>query len=70
MEKFIMKEPFITIGQFLKVKGFISSGGEAKFFLCEQDVFINGDKITQRGKKIYPHDLVSVNGMKYKMLYD
>jgi len=70
MKKFMMKTPFITIGQLLKAEDFIGSGGEAKFFLYDNDVFINGEKTHQRGKKIYPDDLVKIEDIVYKMIYD
>jgi ribosome-associated protein len=70
MKKFMMKTPFITIGQLLKAEDFINSGGEAKFFLYDNEVFINGEKTSQRGKKIYPDDLVKIENIVYKMIYD
>ena len=36
----IFKEP-ITLGQFLKFSGLISTGGEVKIFLEESDIFVN-----------------------------
>lgn len=70
MKKFMLNGPFMTLGQFLKANDYISSGGEAKFFLYSNDVFLNGEKITQRGKKLYHDDLVKVENDVYKILYD
>ena len=66
----MLNGPFITLGQFLKVNDYINSGGEAKFFLCNHDVLLNGEKITQRGKKLYHDDFVKVESDIYKIIYD
>lgn len=60
MNKFTIKGTYITLGQLLKATGLIGSGGEAKFFLLDNAVFLNGERRTERGKKIYPGDVVSV----------
>ena len=43
----------------------ISSGGQAKYFLAENDVYFNGEKETRRGKKLRPGDVIKVNGEEY-----
>lgn len=53
---------YITLGQFLKLTDFISNGGEAKFFLEETEVFVNGEAEMRRGRKLYPNDVVSIDG--------
>lgn len=40
----------ITLGQFLKTEGIIESGGQAKWFLQDVEVLINGSRETRRGK--------------------
>ena len=50
-----LKTDYITLGQLLKIVDIISSGGQAKWFLQENDVLING-----RGRKLYPNDLVEI----------
>ena len=37
-----IKEEFVRLGQFLKICDLISSGGEAKIFLKENEIFVNG----------------------------
>lgn len=56
---------FITLTQLLKIEDFISSGGEAKFFLSKNKVFINGELDTRRGKKLYVGDEVKVLGKTF-----
>ena len=40
----------ITLGQFLKNEGVIGTGGQAKWFLQDEEVLINGERETRRGK--------------------
>lgn len=58
---------YITLQQFLKLKDIISSGGEAKFFLAENDVRVNDETEKRRGRKLYPGDVVTVKGRKFEI---
>ena len=58
---------FITLGQFLKVADIISSGGEAKSFLAENIVLINGEEDRRRGRKLYKDDIVEIDRKQYKI---
>jgi ribosome-associated protein YbcJ (S4-like RNA binding protein) len=62
MNTFQSNRPVLTLGQFLKVQGLIGSGGEAKFFLTEHNVTINGVRRTERGAKLVDGDTVKVDG--------
>lgn len=59
------KSPYITLTQFLKLNGFASTGGQAKYLVKELDITVNGIKEDRRGKKLYPGDIVIVNGRKF-----
>ena len=48
----------ITLGQFLKTEGIIESGGQAKWFLQDYEVLINGERETRRGKKLANQDRI------------
>ena len=48
----------ITLGQFLKTGGIIESGGQAKWFLQDVEVLINGERETRRGKKLANQDRI------------
>lgn len=48
----------ITLGQFLKTEGIIESGGQAKWFLQDYDVLLNGERETRRGKKLADQDRI------------
>jgi ribosome-associated protein len=52
---------YITLGQMLKLADVISFGGEAKAFLAEYSVFVNGEQDQRRGRKLYPGDSITVH---------
>lgn len=58
---------FITLQQFLKMNDIISSGGEAKFFIKENSILVNGEEEDRRGRKLYPGDEVRVNGKRHRI---
>ncbi|QOY37391.1 S4 domain-containing protein YaaA [Anaerobacillus isosaccharinicus] len=51
---------FITLGQFLKEVGIIDTGGMAKWFLSEHEVYLNNELENRRGKKLYNDDVISI----------
>ncbi|UOE94145.1 S4 domain-containing protein YaaA [Alkalihalobacillus sp. LMS39] len=55
----ISKE-YITLGQLLKEVGLIDTGGQAKWFLDEYKVFLNGEQEQRRGKKLYSGDRIEI----------
>ncbi len=52
----------ITLGQFMKVAGVASTGGEAKYLVASGEVRVNGVVETQRGRKLRPGDIVEGAG--------
>ena len=54
----VIVEGEITLGQFLKREGIIESGGQAKWFLQDYDVLLNGERETRRGKKLADQDRI------------
>ena len=51
-------EEYITLGVLLKVAGVIDTGGQAKFFLSENVVLVNGEEENRRGRKLYHGDVI------------
>ena len=49
---------YVTLGQLLKIANVIGSGGEAKLYLTETVVMVNGEPEPRRGRKLRPGDLV------------
>ena len=64
-EKVRINEDYITLGQFLKFTSIISNGSHAKFFLSENEVYVNGELENRRGRKLYPGYNVVVFGVVY-----
>ena len=46
----------ITLGQLLQEAGVINTGGMAKWFLSEYEVYVNGELEDRRGRKLYNQD--------------
>ena len=58
---------YITLAQFLKLADLITNGGEAKFFLAENEVKVNGEIDNRRGRKLRDGDQVEVLGKTYQI---
>ena len=52
---------FIKLDQLLKFSGIADSGSTAKNIVLDGIVKVNGEVCLQRGKKIYPDDVVIVD---------
>ena len=50
----MIKSEYIKLGQFLKYNNIVQSGAEAKNYLDENNVLINGEQENRRGRKLYP----------------
>ena len=57
-----INDEFIKLGQAMKLAGFVSSGVEAKIFIQDGLVKVNGEMETRRGKKMYPDDVFEYDG--------
>ena len=65
MKELKINTEFITLQQFLKIENIISSGGEAKYFLAENEVYVNEELENRRGRKLYPGYSIKVFGKEY-----
>jgi ribosome-associated protein len=54
----------IRLGQLLKLAGLVGAGGEAKELLAAEEVRVNGEVETRRGRQLHPGDEVSVSGAR------
>jgi ribosome-associated protein len=61
MKKVQITSEYITLGQLLKFAGVISNGGEAKFYLAENQILVNQAEDNRRGRKLYPGDSIDIN---------
>jgi ribosome-associated protein len=58
----------IKLDQFLKWAGIASLGSEAKFYINNGDIKLNGVVETQRGKKLVKGDIIEFNNESYKIV--
>ncbi|BDR59742.1 S4 domain-containing protein YaaA [Lactobacillus xylocopicola] len=61
-----VKGEYITLSQFLKEESIISSGGQAKWYLQDNPVLLNGVAENRRGKKLRPGDQVKIDQEVYE----
>ena len=63
-----IKDEYIKLGQLLKLSGMADSGLEAKIEIVNGNVKLNGNVEIQRGKKVFPGDVVECKGEKIKLI--
>lgn len=66
-KKISINTEFIKLDSLLKLIGEVSTGGQAKLMIQNKEVLLNGEICTLRGKKIYPGDVVMINGNLYSV---
>ncbi len=60
---------YIALGQFIKLANVLESGGMVKACLQEEGVLVNQEREHRRGRKLYPGDIVDVEGIgSYKVI--
>ena len=62
MEKVIIRDDFIKLGQAMKLAGMVGSGVDAKMLIQDGQVEVNGEVGYQRGKKLHDGDEVTFQG--------
>ena len=60
-------ENYITLNVLLKYTNIISTGGEAKYYLQNHEVLVNDILENRRGRKLYPGDIVKVEGKEFEI---
>ena len=58
---------YIKLQDFLKFCNAVESGGMAKNFIVNEEVEVNGEVCTQRGKKLRPGDVVTFLGNRWRV---
>ena len=59
---------FIKLDAFMKFAGMVYTGGDAKGFVQDGSVKVNGEVCTMRGKKLRSGDVVSFNGDDFRVV--
>ncbi|MBQ9867427.1 MAG: RNA-binding S4 domain-containing protein [Lachnospiraceae bacterium] len=57
-----IKDEYIKLGQAMKLANMVSDGVEAKYAILNEEVKVNKEVCTQRGKKLYKGDEFSYKG--------
>ena len=61
----VISTEFIKLQDAMKFANVVYSGGEAKQLILDQQVTVNGEVCTMRGKKLYPGDRFGFDGAEY-----
>ena len=65
MTEISINTEFIKLDAFLKFAGCVGTGGEAKVYIADGRVSVNGENCTMRGKKLRGGDTVTFAGKTY-----
>ena len=58
-------ESFITLGILLKITGIIDTGGQAKIYLMDNAVLVNGEEENRRGRKLFHGDSIQIQDQTF-----
>ena len=64
-ERLSIQTEFIKLESAMKLANVIPSGGTAKLEIQDGNVLVNGEVCTMRGKKLYPGDKFTFDGITY-----
>lgn len=62
-----IKTEYIELQQLLKMEDLISSGGQAKYFLAQEEVFVNNQREERRGRKLRSGDIIRIGNDEYQI---
>ena len=65
MKKIKIKDEYITLGQFLKFAGCVSSGIDGKMVIKDGLVLVNDEVEVRRGKKLRAGDRINFDGEEF-----
>jgi ribosome-associated protein len=68
MKKIYIEPPYIKLEQALKLAALVSSGGEAKILIQNNEVAVNAKICTQRGKKLFGGDKILFQAEEYEVV--
>jgi ribosome-associated protein len=62
-----IKDEMIRLGQFLKLANLVESGSDAKPVLADEQVSVNGEVETRRGRQLVAGDVVTLAGQSARV---
>ena len=69
METITITTEYIKLQDLLKFAAAVDTGGEAKLRILNEEVTVNGEVCTMRGKKLRPGDVVAFAGRELTVEY-
>jgi len=60
METVYITTEYIKLDQFLKFTQIAEDGADAKFIIKQGIIFMNDKVVLERGKKLYPGDVITI----------
>ncbi len=66
----MQEERIIKLDQFLKWKGLVETGGQAKLLIQSGEVKVNGQVETRRGRKLHAGDVVTLGGRNVTVAWE
>lgn len=68
MKEVEINTDIIKLDSFLKWSGAVSLGSEAKIYILNGEVKVNGETEKRRGKKLSKGDIIEFQGEQYKII--
>lgn len=68
MKEVKINTEIIKLDSFLKWAGIVGQGSDAKMYIQNGEVKLNGNVETQRGKKLTKGDIIEFEGESYKIV--
>lgn len=63
MQEIRIQTEYIKLQQALKLAGLVGQGSDVKAYLAEGLVTVNGQAVSERGKKLRPGDVAEIKGV-------
>ena len=67
-KEIVIHSETIQLDQLIKWIGLVETGGQARSFIDDGNVHVNGNVVFERRKKIFPMDTVKINGDEYLII--
>ncbi len=68
MIEILINSEYIKMDQFLKFSNIIGAGGEARNFIAENKIIVNGEPEKRRGKKLRDGDIIKIRDDEYRIV--
>ncbi|MDQ2086018.1 S4 domain-containing protein YaaA [Herbivorax sp. ANBcel31] len=68
MKNIKIETEYIKLDQFLKWADLVPTGTESRILISEEQIKVNGEIETRRGKKLRKGDIIEVENNQYKIV--